>query len=83
MTNIMFTNVTSNGETLDDGDNNVIVFTSLGKETLQKAFKTNNIGWDDCYEVPSKDLQFYLYQACYLNDNEERQARKLAKLTPA
>lgn len=80
MKNILFTNVKKDGRALeDDGASaDVMVFAKqLTAEQLQAAFSAKGFTWEDCYEVPGDDLQFYLYDPCFLSDQEEAQALKL------
>lgn len=83
MKHVYLTNVKVNGETLEDGDDNIMVFSNLDAETVKLAYQDTNITFDECYEVPAKDVQFYIYQPCYLSKNEEKVARQKAKMTPA
>lgn len=78
--NILFTNVKVNGQSVDDdGDTDVMVFTKLSMETLRDAYhQEGSITFDECYAVPDRDVQFYLYDAAYLSDDEERRAIALA-----
>lgn len=78
MNNILFTTVAFNG-VVDTDDPDIMVFTRLTPRTLSAAFKAEGtITFDECYQVPAADLQFYLYSPCYLSRNEERKASRLA-----
>lgn len=55
-----------------------MVFTTLTAEELRAVYLlTGKIAFDDCYEVPEKDVGFYLCEPCHLTLREEAFARKL------
>jgi hypothetical protein len=75
----MLTNVKYNGNTLDDGDDNVVVFAKHATlDQIRKAFGSKGFTWDESYEMPAKDLQFHLHQALYLEEREEAKIKQLA-----
>ena len=79
--NILLTNVKVNGRDLsEDGITDVMVLdTRLRAETLAAAYRNEgSITFDECYEVPDGDVQFYLYEPCYLTEQEEARASQLA-----
>ena len=79
--NILLTNVKVNGRDLsEDGITDVMVLdTRLRAETLAAAYRNEgSITFDECYEVPDGDVQFYLYEPCYLTEQEETRASQLA-----
>ena len=62
----------------DTGDD-VMVFTRLDAETLKKAYtKSGKVTFDECYEVPEKDVGVYIYEPCWLSAAEEAKALELA-----
>jgi hypothetical protein len=74
---ILITDVNGSGD-------DVMVFTSLPPEVLEAAYATTEITWAEFYEVPAKDLAYYLYEPCWLTLEEEARARELAtKLRPS
>lgn len=76
----LFTAVKSNGQTLDEGDDNVIVFArTVTLDELRKAFGTNGLTWDEAYEIPGKDVQYHIHQALYLSEKAEARAKEPAK----
>ena len=69
---VMFTNV--NG-----GDENLITCTRLKPEVLANAMRASGtFTFDETYEVPGRDLQYYLADRCTLTEAEERRAEELA-----
>lgn len=76
---VLLTNVKVNGETLDNGDDNVMVFSNLPAKIVESAYSGTKITFDECYEVPAEDIQYYIFQPCYLSSAEEKRAIKLAK----
>lgn len=62
----------------DDGDN-VMIYTTLTAEEIEKIFRPVR-SFNECYEVPAKDCQFYCYEPCMLTVAEEAEGRRrLAK----
>jgi len=79
--NILLTNVKVNSRDLsEDGITDVMVLeTRLHADTLAAAYRQEgSISFDECYEVPDRDVQFYLYEPCYLTEQEEARASQLA-----
>ncbi|MCX7396243.1 MAG: hypothetical protein NT138_01035, partial [Planctomycetales bacterium] len=69
---VMFTNV--NG-----GDENLITCTRLKPEVLANAMRASGkFTFDETYEIPGRDLQYYLADRCTLTEAEERRAEELA-----
>ena len=79
MKNIFLTNVNSTGD-------DVMVFTTLDADTVARAYQSPAchppVTFDECYEVPERDVQYYLYEPCHLNAKEETRARDLAAANP-
>ena len=77
---IFCTNVNGTGD-------DVMIFTSLDVETLKRAHANapadRRVTYDECYEVPDKDIGTYIYEPCWLTLEQETHARTLASLTPA
>lgn len=75
----LFTAVKKDGITLDEGDDNVIVFArTVTLDQLRKAFGSNGLSWDEAYEIPGKDVQYHIHQALYLCEKAEARAKELA-----
>lgn len=75
----LFTEVKLNGQALDEGDDNVVVFAkSVTLNQLIAAFSRKGFSWDEAYEIPGKDVQFHIHQALYLDDAMESRAKGLA-----
>ena len=76
---IFLTNVNGTGD-------DVMVFTTLDADTIARAYQSPaapiKTTFDECYEVPERDVQFYLYEPCYLYPKEEARARELAAASP-
>lgn len=69
---VMFTNV--NG-----GDENLIAATRLAPDVLANAMRASGkFTFDETYEIPGRDLQYYLADRCTLTEAEERRAEELA-----
>ena len=69
---VIFTNV--NG-----GDENLITCTRLKPEVLANAMRASGtFTFDETYEIPGRDLQYYLADRCTLTEAEERRAEELA-----
>ena len=85
MSNILLTNVRVHGRDLsEDGITDVMVFTDLSAEVLEAAYRAEgSVTFDECYAVPDNDVQYYLYEPCYLDKKEERRAIELAGAKPA
>ena len=77
--NILFTNVNATGD-------DVMVFTTLNADTIARAYQSPAckppVTFDECYEVPERDVQYYLHEPCWLNAKEEARARELAAANP-
>ncbi len=70
--NVFLTNVNGSGD-------DVMAYTRLTAETLSNAYRqSGKITFDEIYEVPDNDVQFYLYEACWLTEAEEARAVELA-----
>jgi hypothetical protein len=67
---ILLTNVNGKGD-------DVMVFTTLTKEEVEKVLSSRGITFDECYEVPPEDHQYYLYEPCHFTLEEEARAREL------
>ncbi len=51
-----------------DGDENVMILgTTLTDKQVESALKHMNMAFTDCYEVPAKDVQYYLYDPLFAN----------------
>lgn len=75
----LFTNVKQNGQTYDDGDDNVIVFArTVALAQLRKALGSQGFSWGESYEIPGKDVQFHIHQALYLCEKAEARTKELA-----
>lgn len=73
---VLMTNVNGTGD-------DVMVFTTLTAAELQRCYLlTQKIGFEECYEVPEKDVGFYLYEPCWLTLAEEAFARNLLAQNP-
>jgi hypothetical protein len=69
---VMFTNV--NGS-----DENLIAATRLAPDVLANAMRASGkFTFDETYEIPGRDLQYYLADRCTLTEAEERRAEELA-----
>lgn len=77
MANVFMSSVTHDGKTLDDGDDNVIVFSRFGAQSIQAAFSQLGFECHECYEVPSKDVQFYIHQAVRLSEQGEARVAEI------
>jgi len=56
---------------LDAGDgDNVMIFTNKPhtEKTITEALTKNGATFTEVIDVPEKDLQYYIYEPCYLND---------------
>lgn len=72
---ILVTDLNGSGE-------DVMVFTNLDAKTLEAAYRNSGkVTFGEIYEVPNDDVQFYIYEPCWLSEKEESQARKLASKT--
>jgi len=70
--NVLITNVNDSGE-------DVMAYTRLTAETLSNAYRqSGKVTFDEIYEVPDCDVQFYLYEPCWLTEAEEARAIELA-----
>lgn len=82
MRSYLFTNVTAAGKSYrdeDDGITDVMVFVQhVSLQTLESALRPAGFSWDEAYEVPGKDVQYYLAQHLYLEPEQEQVARRLA-----
>jgi len=67
---VFLTNVNGSGD-------DVMCFTTLDTDTLKKAYD-GKLTYDEMYIVPDKDVQYYIYEPCYLTLKEEQRARELA-----
>ena len=79
--NILLTNVKVNGRSLDeDGVTDAMILeTTLTADVVAAAYrKEGSVTFDECYEVPDEDVKFYLYEPCWLSENEEKRALELA-----
>ena len=70
--NILMTNVNGSGD-------DVMLFTTLDAETLRAAYSNTNVTYEELYEVAEEDLQYYLYEPCWLTTKEEAVAARMAK----
>jgi hypothetical protein len=70
MPSILVTNFQDNGE-------DVMVFTEQATAAqLAATLKARNAHFDECYEVPEQERQFYVFDPCWLTP--ENEARVLA-----
>lgn len=80
--NVLLTNVRVNGADLsENGISDVMVLdTSLTADVLAAVYRADGrITFDECYEVPDRDVQFYLYEPCCLTRAEELRALRVLK----
>jgi len=63
-----------------NGECDVMVFTSLDKDTIERAYRNapHKLTFDEVYEVPENEVSLYLYEPCWLTIKEEERARQLA-----
>ncbi len=74
MNRILLTNVNDTGE-------NVLVFTRLSAETLQASIEkapVRKLTFDDCQPIREDEVQFYLFEPCWLTPEQEELAEKIA-----
>lgn len=58
----------------DHTDEAVMVFTETATaEQLAATLRNRGMHFDECYEVPENERQFYIYEPCWLTpENEQR-----------
>ena len=71
LNNILITNVNGNGD-------DVLVYTVLDAVTLANAYSKTKITFEECYAIKDEDVQYYLFEPCWLTEAEEARARELA-----
>ena len=73
MNRILFTNVNGSGD-------NVLVFTHLTAEVMRAAYEKapRKITFDDCTPIREDEVQFYLFEPCWLDPRQEQHAIQLA-----
>ncbi len=79
--NVLLTNVRVNGVDLsEDGVTDAMILeTRLTAETVAAANRhEGSITFDEYYDVPDDDVQFYIYAPCWLSEDEEKRAMELA-----
>ena len=65
MPSILVTNFQDNGE-------DVMVFTEKASaDQLAASLKARGAHFDECYEVPEQERQFYCFEPCWLTPNNE------------
>ena len=71
LNNILITNVNGTGD-------DVLVYTVLDAVTLANAYSKTKITFEECYAIKDEDVQYYLFEPCWLTEAEEARARELA-----
>jgi len=75
LNNILLTNVNGSGD-------DVLVYTRLDAETLAAAYRDTGITFDECYAIKDEDVQYYLFEPCWLTAAEESRALELSSAPP-
>ncbi len=63
----------------EEEPSNVMVFTTASVEDACDGYKQAGVKFNECYEVPGKDLSFYLFEPCNLTQRETQRLKKLAE----
>jgi hypothetical protein len=70
---IFVANVNGSGE-------DVMVFTTLSAEQLERTYRHTSLTFEEIYEVPEQDIGTHLWEPCWLTLAEEARALELAAL---
>ena len=53
----------------DNADEDVMIFTeTLTIEKIKERLESKGHTFDDIYEVPTEDLQYFIYEACWIEE---------------
>jgi|MudIll2142460700_1097286.scaffolds.fasta_scaffold77030_3 hypothetical protein len=56
----------------DGSDDDVMIFTeTLTVEKVREKLIAKNQTFDDIYEVPTADLQYYIYEPCWIEETSK------------
>jgi hypothetical protein len=62
--------------TKEEGDGDVMIFTNLSAEVIERALRKRMNGISEVHAVPDKDIEFYVYEPLWLDEEAEQKITK-------